>query len=174
MTYRSRRLKRQTTLFSMNLALYGNHLETFPSLLEKLFRKSSKNNNAKLIKPSKYGATAHFSPTTNFLKRLFSKAKLVYSYLRKSVTPFHLQLILFILDVHTIQTCIKNGKVRDQEAIPLQARFRPFHLLQGRHPRHGVHSRQPTARRRLELDVYDVFDYCVSPDCDTSFSMLCM
>ena len=40
--------------------------------------------------------TKHFACTTNMVERLFSRAKIVMTDLRKSMTPRHLELIMFL------------------------------------------------------------------------------
>ena len=46
--------------------------------------------------PTKYRGTAHISSTTNVVERLFSRAKLAMTDLRKSMTPGHLELLMFL------------------------------------------------------------------------------
>jgi len=45
---------------------------------------------------SEYRAVKHVSPTTNICERLFSKAKLVMTALRKKMHPSSLNMILFL------------------------------------------------------------------------------
>ena len=44
---------------------------------------------------SRYRQTNHIACTTNMVERLFSRAKIVMTDLRRSMTPRHLQMIMF-------------------------------------------------------------------------------
>lgn len=63
---------------------------------------------------SSYKCTNHINPTTNVCERLFSKARLIMSHLRKSMSPYHLELLLFLKvnrhlwNVSTVQDCLDN------------------------------------------------------------------
>ena len=67
---------------------------------------------AKTTKASKYRPMGHLIPTSNCVERLFSNAKLVLSDLRKSMTPHHAELVLFLKankhlwDEETVQSVI--------------------------------------------------------------------
>ena len=50
----------------------------------------------KLQGSSRYRETKHIACTTNMVERLFSRAKIVMTDLRKSMTPRHLELIMFL------------------------------------------------------------------------------
>ena len=60
---------------------------------------------------SNYRCTNHINPTSNTVERLFSRAKLIMSERRRSTSPYHLELLLFLRsnkdlwDAATIQEC---------------------------------------------------------------------
>lgn len=45
---------------------------------------------------SKYRSTKHIACTTNMVERLFSRAKIVMTDLRRSMTPRHLEMLMFL------------------------------------------------------------------------------
>ena len=51
---------------------------------------------ARLLQSDKYRLTKHILPTTNIVERLFSRAKLALTDHRKSMTPRHLELLMFL------------------------------------------------------------------------------
>ena len=48
------------------------------------------------IKESKYRKLDYILPTSNIVERLFSRAKIIMADRRKSMTPYHLELLLFL------------------------------------------------------------------------------
>lgn len=74
---------------------------------------------AKFTKQSKYSSLKHLVTTSNAVERLFSKAKLIMTDQRKAMSPYHLDLSLFLQfnrhmwDAVTIDTIV-NEK---QEAV---------------------------------------------------------
>ena len=70
--------------------------------------------------PSSYVPLLHLSPTSNIVERLFSVAKNVLSDNRKSMTPYHLELLLLFLrcnkslwDEVTIQEILDRPRTED-------------------------------------------------------------
>ena len=63
---------------------------------------------------SKYKTLKHCLTTSNIVERLFSRAKLILSERRKSMSPYHLELLLFLRsnqdlwNEFTIQDCYDN------------------------------------------------------------------
>ena len=63
---------------------------------------------------SKYKSLKHCLTTSNIVERLFSRAKLILSERRKSMSPYHLELLLFLRsnqelwNDYTIQDCYDN------------------------------------------------------------------
>ena len=66
---------------------------------------------------SNYRSMKHISATSNLVERLFSRAKLIMSDHRKHMSPFHLELILFLRcnkdlwNEFTFDEMIKNGEI---------------------------------------------------------------
>jgi hypothetical protein len=50
----------------------------------------------RVTKASKYRQLDHILPTSNIVERLFSRAKIIMADRRKSMTPYHLELLLFL------------------------------------------------------------------------------
>ena len=75
-------------------------------------RKRKAENNG--VNKSKYKSLKHCLTTSNIVERLFSRAKLILSERRKSMSPYHLELLLFLRanqelwNEFTIQDCDDN------------------------------------------------------------------
>jgi hypothetical protein len=63
---------------------------------------------ARLLQSDKYRLTKHILPTTNIVERLFSRAKSDLTDHRKSMTPRHLELLMFL---RTIDSSLWNAEV---------------------------------------------------------------
>ena len=63
---------------------------------------------------SKYRPMQHISPTSNVCERLFSRAKLIMRPHRKMMTPYHLDMLIFLRsnkelwDATTVEECLKD------------------------------------------------------------------
>ena len=64
---------------------------------------------------SKYRPMQHISPTSNVCERLFSRAKLIMRPHRKMMTPYHLDMLIFLRsnkelwDSTTVEECLTPG-----------------------------------------------------------------
>ena len=63
---------------------------------QKLLDENRERKRARFQKPTRYRCMNHIHPTTNKVERLFSRAKLVLTDMRKRMTPRHVELLLFL------------------------------------------------------------------------------
>jgi hypothetical protein len=76
---------------------------------------------ARLSVKTRYRSTKHITSTSNCVERLFSRAKIVMTDLRKNMTPFHLEMLMFLRynchlwSVETIQTIIDTPAAVEQQ-----------------------------------------------------------
>ena len=69
------------------------------------------------IEKSAYRSMKHVSPTSNVCERLFSRAKLIMTDQRKHMTPYHLEMMLFLRfnsdlwNIAILDDIIKKGEV---------------------------------------------------------------
>ena len=67
---------------------------------------------------SRYRSLNHLLPTSNIVERLFSRAKLVMTDQRKSMTPYHLECVLFLRcnyflwNPSTVDEMLRDGDIR--------------------------------------------------------------
>jgi hypothetical protein len=78
---------------------------------------------------SKYRPMQHISPTSNVCERLFSRAKLIMRPHRKMMSPYHLEMLIFLRcnkelwDATTVEECLKDptAGAADAAAVATEA-----------------------------------------------------
>ena len=75
-------------------------------------------------KKSRYRSTKHIFTTSVIVECLFSRAKMILEDRRKSMSPWHMELLLFLhsnrdlWDAHTVNMCMKEPFWSDDEEDP--------------------------------------------------------
>ena len=75
-------------------------------------------------KKSRYRSTKHIFTTSVIVECLFSRAKMILEDIRKSMSPWHMELLLFLhsnrdlWDAHTVNMCMKEPFWSDDEEDP--------------------------------------------------------
>lgn len=70
---------------------------------------------------SKYRSMKHISPTSNVCERIFSRAKLIMRPHRKHMSPFHLEMLIFLRcnkvlwDATTVENCTSESSEPDDD-----------------------------------------------------------
>ena len=88
-----------------------------------LFNQGEKEAEARL-KKSRYRSTKHIFTSSVIVECLFSRAKMILEDIRKSMSPWHMELLLFLhsnrdlWDAHTVNMCMKGTFWSDDEEDP--------------------------------------------------------
>lgn len=84
------------------------------NFVENLLAEARASKRRRMLSRSKYRNLAHIEPTSNMVERLFSRAKLIMTDHRKSMSPRNLELLLYLIcnrslwNVLTIQELIDH------------------------------------------------------------------
>ena len=76
--------------------LENNEVEEEKNMIMKIIDEAQDAKRMRTIKESKYRKLDYILPTSNIVERLFSRAKIIMADRRKSMTPYHPELLLFL------------------------------------------------------------------------------
>ena len=84
------------------------------SFTQRIVANATSSKKARTQVSSHYRCMNHINPTTNMCERLFSRARLIMSHLRQSMSPHHLEILLFLKanrtlwNALTVQDCLDD------------------------------------------------------------------